>query len=228
MTIQRHLHRMGYRNILPQVTHMLTKEQKEKRVTWAMMHKNDDWNQTVFSDESYFQLFKNPVRRRSETLQKKLKRIPKNKQNVMVWGAIRAKDKISCHTFRSNMDALFYIKTLQIHLLPAARQQYAEQWRFQQDNDPKHRSKVAKEFLDREVPKTIDWPPNSPNLNPIENMWSILKRRVEKQKPSGIDELETTHEEWQKVDICIVNNLTGSMKTRCLTIIDSGGKRISY
>ena len=146
----------------------------------------------------------------------------------MVWGAIRAKDKISCNTFRSNMDELFYIKILQIHLLPAARQQYAQQWRFQQDNDPKHRSKVIKEFLDREVPKTIDWPPNSPNLNPMENMWSILKRRVEKQKPSNIDELETIHEEWQNVDIRIVNNLTGSMKTRCLMIIDSGGERISY
>ena len=41
-------------------------------------------------------------------------------------------------------------------LLPAARQQYAQQWRFQQDNDPKHRSKVAKEFLNHEVPKIID------------------------------------------------------------------------
>ena len=59
-------------------------------------------------------------------------------------------------------------------------------------------------------------------------MWSILKRRVEKRKPSDIDELETIHEEWQKVDIHIVNNLTGSMKTRCLMIIDSGGERISY
>ena len=41
-TMQRHLHWMGYKNILPQVTHMLTKEQKEERVIWAMMHKNDD------------------------------------------------------------------------------------------------------------------------------------------------------------------------------------------
>ena len=125
------------------------------------------------------------------------------------------------------MDALFYIKILRNHLLPAARQQYAQQWRFQQDNDPKHRSKVAKEFLDREVPKTIDWPPNSPDLNPMENMWSILKRCVEKRKPSDIDELEAIHEKRQKVDIHIVNNLTGSMKARCLMIIDSGGERIS-
>ena len=155
-TMQRHLHRMDYRNILPRVTHMLTKEQKEKRVIWAMKHKNDDWNQTVFPNESYFQLFRNTVRRRSKTPQKELKRIPKNKQKVIVWEAIRAQGKISCHTFTSNMNAPFYIKILQNHLLPAARQQYEQQWRFQQDNDLKHRSKAAKEFLNCEVPKTID------------------------------------------------------------------------
>ena len=132
-TMQRHLHWMGYKNILPQVTHMLTKERKEKHVIWAMKHKNDDWNQTVFSDESCFQLFRDTVRRWSKTPQKELKRIRKNKQKVTVWGAIGAKAKISCHTFRSNMDASFYIKLLQNHLLPAARQQYAQQWRFQQD-----------------------------------------------------------------------------------------------
>ena len=82
--MQRHLHRMGYTNILPRVTHMLTKEQKEKHVIWAIKHKNDDWNQTVFSDESCFQLFRNIVHRWSKTPQKRLKRIPKNKQKVMV------------------------------------------------------------------------------------------------------------------------------------------------
>ena len=161
-----------------------------------MKHKNNDWNQTVFSDGSCFQLFRNTVRRWSKTPQKELKRIPKNEQKVMVVEAIGAKGKISCHTFRFNMDALFYIKIPQNHLLPAARQQYAQQWRLQQDNDPKHRSKVAKEFLDRDVPKTIDWPPYNPGLNPMENMWSILKRRVKKRRPSDINELETfIHEE---------------------------------
>ena len=121
-----------------------------------MKHRNDDWNQTVFSDESCFQLFRNTVHRWSKTSQKDLKRIAQNKQKVMVGGAIGAKGKISCHTFRSNMNAPFYTKILQNHLLPAAKQQYIQQWRFQQDNDPKHRSKIAKEFLNREVPKTID------------------------------------------------------------------------
>ena len=111
-TMQRHLHRMGYQNILSCVTHMLTREQKEKHVISVMKHKNDDWNRTVFSDKPYFQLFRNTVRRWSKTPQKKLKRIPKNKKKVMVSEAIGAKDKISCHPFRSITDGPFYIKII--------------------------------------------------------------------------------------------------------------------
>ena len=62
-------------------------------------------------------------------------------------------------------------------------------WQYQQDNDSKQTSEVAKQFLADEVSETIDWPSNSPDINPIENMCSILKRHVEKRKPSNIDEL---------------------------------------
>ena len=144
----------------------------------------------------------------------------------MVWGAIGATDKISCHTFKFNMDAPFYIKILQNHLLPAARQQNGDSGRTMIQNIE---VKLSKNFWIVKYQKAIDWVPNSLNLNPMENMWSILKRLVENWKPSNIDDWKTfIHEEWQKVDIHIVNNLIGSMKTRCLMIIDSGDERISY
>ena len=128
----------------------------------------------------------------------------------MIWAPIGAIGKISRHTFRSIIDGPSYVKMLKNQLLPAARQRC----KFRQDNDPKHRSKAAKELLDLEIPKIVDWAPNSPDLNPMENGWSILERHVKKRKPSNIDELETfIHKEWQKVDIHTVKNLTGSMKT---------------
>ena len=55
-TIQRHLHQMGYKNILPRITHMLMTERKEKRVAWAMKYKNDDWNRTAFSAFNYSEI----------------------------------------------------------------------------------------------------------------------------------------------------------------------------
>ncbi|CAF3374009.1 unnamed protein product [Rotaria socialis] len=228
-TVQRQLHRLGYENVLPRGTPMLTNEQKERRVQWALAHKDDDWNRTVFSDETSYQLFRNTIHRWSKHAQEEKKRIPKNRQKIMVWGAFTNKGQISCYSFRTTMDGPLYVEILRKHLLNGARKQFGSRWRYQQDNDPKHTSKIAKQFLEKEVPEMIDWPSNSPDINPIENMWSILKRRVEKQNPSNIDELDQfLHEEWQKVETNIINNLVNSMKSRCLAIIDSKGERINY
>ncbi|CAF1253034.1 unnamed protein product [Rotaria sordida] len=191
-TVRRQLHRLGYKNVLPRGTPILTNEQKERRVQWALAHKDDDWTRTVFSDETSYQLFRNTIRRWSKYAQEEKKRISKNKQKIMVWGAFSIKGQISCYSFRTTMDGPLYIDILRKHLLSGARKQFGRRWRYQQDNDPKHTSRIAKQFLEDEVPEVIDWPSNSLDLNPIENMWSILKRHVEKRKPSNIRELDKT------------------------------------
>jgi transposase-like protein len=62
-TISRHLHEYGYKNVLPQSTHILTSDEKNRRVQWAKKHKNDDFTHTIFTDESLFQIFRNTIRR---------------------------------------------------------------------------------------------------------------------------------------------------------------------
>ena len=127
------------------------------------------------------------------------------------------------------MDGAYYIQILQDHLIRNARKQFVRRWRLLQDNDPKHKSRVVKKFLDEEVPEVIDWPSNSSDANPIENRWSVIKRRVEKRRPSNLNELNKFfHDEWNKVDMLIINNLIKSMKSRCLALIESEGERIDY
>ena len=127
------------------------------------------------------------------------------------------------------MDGAYYIQILQDHLIRNARKQFGRRWRLLQDNDPKHKSRIVKKFLDEEVPEVIDWPSNSPDANPIENLWSVIKRRVEKRRPSNLNELNKfLHDEWNKVDMLIINNLIKSMKSRCLALIESKGERIDY
>ena len=202
---------------------------KKRRVQWAMAHKDDDWSRTVFSYETSYQLFRNTIRRWSKYAQEEKKRIPKNKQKIMVWSAFSIKGQLSCYSFRTTMDGPFDIEIFRKHLLAGARKQFGNRWRYQQDNDPKHTSKVAKQFLETEVPETIDWPSNSPDINPMENIWSILKRRVEKRKASNIHELDQfLHEEWKKFEKTFINNLVRSMRSRCLAIIESKGERINY
>ena len=63
LTVRRELHRLGYMNVLPRGTPMLTNEQKKRRVQWTLAHQNDDWSRTIFSDEISYQLFRNTIRR---------------------------------------------------------------------------------------------------------------------------------------------------------------------
>src|ERR1700722_18470670 len=118
------------------------------------------------------------------------------------------------------MDGPYYVQILQDHLIRNARKQFGRRWRLQQDNDSKHQCRVAKQFLCKEVPEIIDWPSNSPDVNPVENLWSIIKRRVEKQKPKNLEELDKfLHDEWDKTDTVVLNHLVKSMKSRCLALI---------
>ncbi|CAF1657717.1 unnamed protein product, partial [Adineta ricciae] len=145
-TVRRQLRRLGYKNVLPRGTPMLTNEQKERRVQWALAHKDDDWNRAVFSDETSYQLFRNTICRWSKYANKETKPIPKNRQKIMVWGAFSIKGLLQCYSFRTIMNGRLYVEILQNHLIGNARKQFGRRWRYQQDNDPKHTSRIAKQF----------------------------------------------------------------------------------
>ncbi len=75
----------------------------------------------------------------------------------------------------------------------------------------------------------MDWPSNSPDLNPIENLWAIVKGNVERRLPKNLSELERfMAEEWRAIPENVLINLAGSMKRRCELIIENNGERISY
>lgn len=169
-TISRHLNRLQYENCLPLNTPMFTQEHKERRVEWAKQHLNDNWKSTVFTDECSFQLFRNTIRRWSKNPKEEKKRIPKNRQKVHVWDSISYQGTVGFHSFQNIMDSDYYIGILENNLIPNAKRQFNNKWRLQQDNDPKHRSSKTERWLTANVPVIMDWPSNSPDLNPIENM----------------------------------------------------------
>ncbi|KAJ4949091.1 hypothetical protein JOQ06_020609 [Pogonophryne albipinna] len=78
-------------------------------------------------------------------------------------------------------------------------------WVFEHDNDPKHTARATKEWLRTKHFKVLEWPSQSPDLNPIENLWRELKVRVAQRQPQNITALEEIcMEEWAKIPATVL------------------------
>ena len=228
-TIGRHLRDHGYRSVLLVNIPMLTAKQKQHRVEWTKRHQADDRNRTIFTDESSFQLFRNTIRRWSKNPESEVKRILKNRQKIHICGTISIKGVVGYHTFRTNLNGIYFVDILKCHLLPGATMQFNGDGDFNKILTPKHTSGIAKEFIKNNVPELFEWPANSSDLNPIENSWNVIKRRFETRKLANIDDLEQfMTEEIEKADSNFLINFVDSMKDRPLAVISSNGERIKF
>ena len=91
---------------------------------------------------------------------------------------------------------------------------------YQQDNAPIHTSRATKEWLRTNKIATIDWPANSPDLNPIENIWKLLKDNIQKHEdfPRTVNELKIAlREEWEILDRSVFRGgcYLNAKKNRC-------------
>ncbi len=112
-------------------------------------------------------------------------------QSVMVWGAMSSAGVGPLCFLRSKVNTAVYQEVLEHFMLPAADQLYGDaDFIFQQDLAPAHTAKATSTwFKDHGIP-VLNWPANSPDLNPIENLWGIVKRKMRYARPNNAEELK--------------------------------------
>lgn len=110
-------------------------------------------------------------------------------------------------------------------------QQFGEEFILMQDNARPHVANVVMVFLADNFIQTLDWPPLSPDLNPIEHLWDLLKRRLRLQafQPQNLNELYQRIEGiWNNIPNDCIVNLIESMPRRCADVIRARGGKTRY
>ena len=112
---------------------------------------------------------------------------------------------------------------------PSLRAMHRLNFIFQQDGAPCHRSISTSDWFRRSNWIVSSWPANSPDLNPIENLWALIKIKTRKIRSKTIDELkENIQKVWDDIPMELVKSLIQSMTDRLQTCIELQGKKINY
>ncbi len=115
-------------------------------------------------------------------------------------------------------------------MLPSADQLFKEaDFIFQHDLAPAHTAKSTKSWLNDHGVGVLDWPANSPDLNPIENLWSIVKSKMRNKRPKNADELKATVKEtWASIPLQECHKLITSTPHQIEAVIKAKGAPIKY
>ncbi len=217
---------------------LLNQRQHQKHLTWAVEKKNwtvAQWSKVLFSDESKFIIsFGNQdprVWRKSGEAQNPccLKSSVKFPQSVMIWAAMPSAGVGPLCFLKSTVNAAIYQEILEHFMLPSADKLYGDaDFIFQQDLAPAHTAKSTKSWLNDHGVTVLDWPANSPDLNPIENL-GIVKRKMRDTRPNNADELKATVKEtWASIPPQQCHKLITSMPRRIEAVIKAKGAPTKY
>lgn len=219
---------------------LISKVNRKKRLEFAKKYLYVDenfWSDVIFSDESKYNIFgsdgKQRVWRKPNTeleLRNLNLSVKHGGGSVMVWGCFSANGVGSLVFIDEIMNAKLYIDILKKNLRQnAAKLGIINSFKFYQDNDPKHTAYNSKSWLLYNCPKVLDTPPQSPDCNPIENLWDYLEDRVRETPILNKEHLKKRlQEEWCKIPLDYIRNLIFSMPRRLEAIIKAKGMHTKY
>ena len=221
-TVQRRLRSAGLWGRVAVRKPLLRHGNKQKCLKWAMEHRNwtiDDWKKVLWTDESKFEVFGNRrrvyVRRSSSEKMHPDCVTPTVKHgggSVMVWGCFSYSGVGHLHRVQGILNKEGYHSILQRHAIPSGLEIIGKGFIMQQGNDQKHTSKFCTNYLRAKQRAgdlfIMEWPPQSPDLNPIELLWDELDRMIRQNTPTSEDSLfSILQTAWREIPLSRLENL---------------------
>lgn len=239
-TVKRVLCRAEIHARTPRKKPFISEVNRKKRLGFAHCYvgkSNEFWENVLFSDESKFNIFgsdgrKYVWRKAGQALNPKnvIPTVKHGGGHVMVWGCVSFHGVGKLAVIESTMNAEMYVDVLRQNLLSSVQKLGIENsYIFQQDRDPKHTAQKTKEWLLYNVRSQLHTPPQSPDINIIENLWHKLDVEIRKRKFSNKHQLKSIlFEEWEKISPHYIKSLVLSMPRRLQAIIDANGLHTKY
>jgi hypothetical protein len=236
--MRKYIRKLGFGNRIASRKPYLNVVHKATRLAFARKYKHwteEDWYKVIWTDESSFELQKNSRQIRiwrkphekylAECLAPTFK---SGRTSVMVWGAFTGFDKCPLVIMpQGERSAAHFVKNVYESTLSGFYFMHdnPHELTLMEDGAPIHRSKLPEDWRLAHGMKKLDWPPYSPDLNPIENMWKILKdwlcyHTMPKNKKELI---ECVQQVWNEVPLEQLQRLISTMPNRIRAVISARG-----
>lgn len=242
-TVRNVLKKNNYKAVTKKKKPLLSAVHRKKRLAFAFKYKEwtvEDWARVVWSDETKINRLGSDGK---QWVWKKAGKglIDREVQgtvkhgggNIMVWGCMGWDGVGRLAEVEGRMNADQYVEILEENLLSSLDEfeTPTEDLIFQQDNDPKHTSKKAQNWMKDNDISLLDWPPQSPDISPIEHLWHHIKMELCKYPThaKGVWEIwERVEEVWNNIPVEVVRNLIESMPRRIQAVIKAKGGNTKY
>ncbi|UYV68927.1 hypothetical protein LAZ67_6001683 [Cordylochernes scorpioides] len=226
-TISRRLFANGLHSCRPLRRLPLTPPNRRQRLEWCRARSTwmTEWHRVVFSDESRFCLSGDSRRvrvwrRRGERSNPAaiVERPTVRQRGIMVWGAIAYDSRSPLLRIQGIMTAQRYVDDV-LRPVTLSYLQGVPNALYQQDNARPHTARISQQAL-QDV-QMLPWPPNSPDLSPIEHVWDIIGRRLHAlPQPRSEDELwQVVEREWRAIPQDAIRTLIDSLPRRVAACI---------